>query len=312
MNVLATLRRQCGRLAWTLPQIFNGLRYQFSTARPTPLDTAQMARLEVARSATVNGNNSPAEPRNRSFRVGCWNISYGQRYEQVLAALKEMDADIYVLQEVDVGCRRSGDRNVAQHLARELSLHYVFGSEFQELAQQRATEPARHGHAILSRFPIARPRVLRFEHQANDWSRDFMQPRRGGRMALVAEIELDDQTLVIYNTHLESRGDEDGRTRQMQEILADAQAHHPNSPVIVAGDLNTRLARGHQASPVIECAEKQQFADATGDAVPCAPGGPRLDWILTRGLQAISVPAHPWTRASDHQPISADLQLPRR
>lgn len=307
-----TLRRQCSRLAWTIPQIFNGLRYRFSTARPTPLDRAQMARLVVARSATFNGNNLPAEQGIGSFRVSCWNISYGQRYEQVLAAMKGIHADIYVLQEVDVGCRRSGDRNVAQHLARELSLHYVFGSEFQEMAQQRAAEPARHGQAILSRFPIARPRVLRFEHQPNDWSQDFMQPRRGGRMALVAEIELDDQTLVIYNTHLESRGNEDGRTRQMQEIMADARTHQPNSAVVVAGDLNTRLARGHQTSPVIDCAEEQQFTDATRDAAPCTPGGARLDWILTCGLETISVPAHPWTRASDHQPISADLQLPRR
>jgi hypothetical protein len=39
--------------------------------------------------------------------VVSWNIAQGARYELVRDALAELDADVYLLQEVDMGVRRS-------------------------------------------------------------------------------------------------------------------------------------------------------------------------------------------------------------
>ncbi len=73
-----------------------------------------------------------------SLRVVSWNIAQGARYERVRDALDEIDADIYLLQEVDIGVRRSDYRNVARDLAHDLDLNWVFAGEFQEIGQARA------------------------------------------------------------------------------------------------------------------------------------------------------------------------------
>ena len=110
------------------------------------------------------------------------------------------------MQEVDLDARRTDFRDVARSLANELQMNYAYGVEFQELTQGKSGQPALHGQATLTRFPITDARVLRFENQPKDWSRDWFQPREGGRMALVTRIQTPGAEFVIYNVHLESRG----------------------------------------------------------------------------------------------------------
>ena len=95
-----------------------------------------------------------------------WNIAYGRRCERHADVLASLEPDVCLLQEVDVGCRRSGFRNVAQWLAERLEMNWLFGGEFQEIGQGRADAAALTGQAILSRYPITSPRVIPFAHQA--------------------------------------------------------------------------------------------------------------------------------------------------
>ena len=53
------------------------------------------------------------------------------------------------------------------------------------------------------------------------------------------ELDRAGQLLVIYNLHLESRTNEDGRLLQLEEFLRDAVRYPASTPVIIAGDLNT-------------------------------------------------------------------------
>src|ERR1700730_14462470 len=69
------------------------------------------------------------------IRVVDWNIDRGEKLSGGIDFLASPNADLLVLQEVDVNTRRARRLNVAEEVARALGMNYVFGCEFQELAE---------------------------------------------------------------------------------------------------------------------------------------------------------------------------------
>jgi endonuclease/exonuclease/phosphatase family metal-dependent hydrolase len=119
--------------------------------------------------------------------------------------LESQNADLLILQEVDLNARRTKRVNVAEEIARQLGMNYVFGREFEELTQDSPTSPAYHGQATLSRWPLAHPRLIRFHRQSNFWRPRWFLPRTepfeerlGGRIALVTQIEGAGRGLTVY------------------------------------------------------------------------------------------------------------------
>ena len=243
------------------------------------------------------------------LRVVSWNIARGTRFDQVREVLAGLDADVYVLQEVDWDCRRSGDRSIASDLAEALNLNWVFAGEFQEIGEGRPGRAALTGQAILSRYPIEEISVLRFERQAAlRWNLDPFQPRRGGRIALRARSG----GVVVYNAHIESARDDRFRVRQVNEILAD-HVRKPDSaaPLILAGDLNTGPP---QHSPVVQSIISAGLTDALGGGSEWRKTSMRhqypLDWIFVKSLEAAGGHVSDHGQASDHFPLFATLSVP--
>lgn len=251
----------------------------------------------------------------KSLRIVDWNIDRGRQLQGVTDFLVGVNADILILQEVDLNARRTHRLNIPETIARKLEMNYVFGREFQELVQGSRDFPAYHGQATLSKWPISKPRLIRFSRQSHFWQPHWFLPkiepfqeRLGGRIALVAEINVAGQKLVTYNLHLESRGNDELRISQLAEVLSDATCYDADCPVIVAGDFNIDASKATAAL---------QLAGATfQDAVACprAPTTPahglferrrRIDWAFFRGpLRASSGRVHGNVKASDHYPIS--------
>jgi len=105
--------------------------------------------------------------------------------------------------------------------------------------------PAYHGQATLSKWTISKPRLIRFSRQSHFWQPRWFLPkiepfqeRLGGRIALVAQINVAGSRLMTYNLHLESRGSDALRISQLGEVLSDTAGCDIDCPVIVAGDLN--------------------------------------------------------------------------
>jgi endonuclease/exonuclease/phosphatase family metal-dependent hydrolase len=248
-------------------------------------------------------------PADGHLTVVSWNIAQGARYERVRDALAGLDADIYLLQEVDMGVRRSDYRRVAKDLAHDLGLNWVFAGEFQEIGQSRRNIPALTGQAVLSRYPIDNAFALPFENQARlRWRLDPFQPRRGGRLALRAESA----GVLVYNAHIESARDDQFRHKQIDEMLFDhLKPERTDRPVVFAGDFNT--GNVPDKSPIVRCLTDEGFVDALG-----ALETPRrtsvnhvhpLDWIFIRNMapmrgRVIEVP-----RASDHFPLEAAVSV---
>src|SRR5437016_2396867 len=112
----------------------------------------------------------------RSIRVVDWNIERGLHLPEVLDFLAAAKADIVTLQEVDLNARRTHHLNIAQEIAQRLQMNYVFGREFEELSQGSSDNPAYHGQATLSRWPISNPRIIRFQKQSTFWRPHWYVP----------------------------------------------------------------------------------------------------------------------------------------
>lgn len=116
-------------------------------------------------------------------------------HEETLAERYLLDyADIIILQEMDVGMKRSGYRNSPKELAEALKMNYAYvpayleidkvnlgiedfrnadGTLNQEMARMIEVDPKRYrglfGSAVLSRYPIVKVEVIPLIHQGYDW-----------------------------------------------------------------------------------------------------------------------------------------------
>lgn len=220
--------------------------------------------------------------------------------------------DVILANELDDGCVRSGGRDTTRELAERLGMNYVFGLEFIELVNGEDPKGF-HGNAILSRWPIKQAKIVRLPEQYN-WYFD-RQRRIGGRLAILAELDVNGRGVGVGTIHLENRTHGPGRKAQLEAILREAEAMFPGMPVALGGDLNTNTFDGRDKDAIREIAGSPELqrrcledvaawegalpaANAAGyRAVPEAPiltrrkplpgGGHldlRLDWLLLRDL----------------------------
>lgn len=220
--------------------------------------------------------------------------------------------DVILANELDDGCVRSGGKDTTRELAERLGLNYVFGLEFIELVNGEDPKGF-HGNAIFSRWPIKQAKVLRLNEEYN-WYFD-RQRRIGGRNAILAELDVNGQSVGVATVHLENRTHGEGRLRQMELVFQEVDKMFPNMPVVLGGDLNTNTFDGRDKDAINEIAGSAELqrrcledvaqwesvlprADALGyQAVPAQPistrrkplpgGGSldlRLDWLLLQGV----------------------------
>ena len=254
----------------------------------------------------------------RSMRILSWNINRGQQPDAVIEFLRDAKADVILLQESDVNARRTHRRNVAREIAQALGMNYIFGCEFEELTQGNQDSPALHGQATLSRWPISASRILRFRRQSGFWRPRWFIPktqksqrRLGSRMALVSLIAWSERPLIVYNLHLESRGNDELRRSQLAEVLNDTRQYDSELPVVIAGDFNLDLAREPAVPGILERPFDNPFNN--GKICPATSRsrlgrGRSIDGIFTRGpLASVGAQVHDSVVASDHYPISVTL-----
>lgn len=264
----------------------------------------------------------PARPWSRDFvRVISWNIERGLRFPGILEFLRTTQADLILLQEVDLNARRTHYRGVASELAQALHLNVVFAKEFQELSQGSRGSPAFQGQATLSPWPLSNGRVIQFRDQSDFWKPRWYVPqlgvfqrRTGGRIALVADANVYGRKLAIYNLHLESKGDDARRLRQLGEVLEDSRRYGDRSMFVIGGDLNFNAGHG-QAARVLRDAGFHDAVRLSGRPTTPVHGSSRhagaIDWIfVSTGLESQGR-VHDDVHESDHYPVSATIATSR-
>lgn len=275
-----------------------------------PISASDPATLDSIRT----GSFAPPKAFPGEVRIVDWNIARGRQLDRVAKTLTELEADICLLQELDLNAARTNRRDIARDLAQAVHMNYVFAPAFQELGQGKSGAAALHGQAILTTLPIRSSRMLRFASQTRFWKPyplvpnwGIMQRRLGGRIALVVEFGASKTTLVVYNLHLESRGFGVTRMRQLREVLADARQYGPDVAVIIGGDLNTKYRPGLFESKLTA----EGFQNCLGNRhVRTHVLIGALDWIFVRGGGACeNARVVRGSKASDHDPIVAHINL---
>ena len=281
-----------------------------------------------------DGFAPPAPAAKREIVVLAYNIErgFGQR-EQLDLLLHDPGVptpDVLLLSEVDRGCRRTQFRNVAREYAQAFGYYYVYATEFVELPGSRGEsglyDPplCEHGNAIVSRWPLANVRQIRFA-QNRSWytSVGFPnpdEPRLGGRVAIAADLRVGDRLLRLYALHLESNPPLSVRDAQVREVLDDAQGVF--YPVVVGGDLNTyemafalyggfedQNMRAFREAGFLDAHAGLSLADryTAIDQLPLV-----IDLIYARGAKTLAPGVCPGSRCdplSDHRPVWASVAL---
>lgn len=208
------------------------------------------------RTCTHGERRAPAQGRDR-LRVVHWNIEKGKQLERIIRRLTEdpylADADVYCLNEVDVGMARSGNVDVASVLAEALHCDFVFVPSYLECTKgpdEEAFAPGEntrglHGLAILSRHEIQRAEVVPLPHCFDYFA--FFEKRFGRRQVLIAQISWGSTPLVVATTHLEVRNTPECRAMQLSPLppALDAfrRAGSSRAPCVLTGDFNTNSFR---------------------------------------------------------------------
>jgi len=236
------------------------------------------------------------------FRVATYNVHKCRGLDLRVApgrigdVLCEVDADIVALQEVLSVGGAEAHRDQAHYLADRLNMEPVLGLV-------REMGGGLYGNVILSRFPIVGRKLS-----------DLSVRRREERGCLRADLALDGYVLHVFNVHL---GTSFFERREQARMLTGTEAlEHEDrrGPRLVMGDFNewtagltTKLLRTRFQS--LDVRERLLHARTYPGVLPLL----HLDHIYhDPQLRVASAKLHR-TRlsllASDHLPLSADLEL---
>lgn len=180
-----------------------------------------------------------------------WNIERGYQLPRIIELLRRQvadGADIIALQEVDIGCERSGWIDTGKRIAEALEMNYIFVCEFHELYSPLRPPSAQgggvHGNAILSRYDFRSTWAIH-HRETFAWNRlghTKKEPRVGERFTLGAELVTPNGVVVVYSAHFEVFTGITGRLQSYREILNDSTQRiaKGGSPYqVILGDFNT-------------------------------------------------------------------------
>lgn len=209
------------------------------------------------------------------------------------AVIKQQNAGLVALQEIDVNTRRSGKINEAEQLAAKAGYPSIF------FAKAMDYDGGEYGILILSKYPLSETKGYRLP----------MDSVKGGeqRMLATATVALPNgKTLRFGCTHLEAYN-KISRKLQIKEISR--IAGETSLPFIVAGDFNA-----NEGSEVINILDKNFTRTCNNCPSTFWEGGETgaIDFIATRPKDTFTVLLHNVVQnkeASDHMPVVAELQL---
>lgn len=227
-----------------------------------------------------------AVPRNLSvmtFNIKGGRVSPGE-LGGIADVIRSAGADVVLLQEIDKNRRRSGNVDQPAIIASHLGMQSVFG------ANDWITDRGGYGTAILSRFPI-------------DGYDNTHLPNRGGkeqRGLLRANIIVEGQRLVVFNTHLDHTSDSLRQT-QIGAVMAKVNAY--DGAKLLGGDLNAGSGSGVLGTALATLSDAGASLGASHD------GGGRVDYLLPNSWLAAGNGRVSPTRLSDHHAVTIDFSM---
>lgn len=257
-----------------------------------PLEIEEADPVAEVASALVSGESQLNGGSVDNLKIMSYNIHHGrdlfQRYslDEIVETIKESNADIIGLQELDNGVARSRFQDQIKFLSQSLSMEYAYGYNYNVLGGM-------YGNGILSKYPI------------ESYENFHLPSGREQRGLLSATINVEGKKVTFLTTHL-------GLTQEERRIQVQAINKYLDTipyPAILVGDFNAR-----SNSEEVQLLTKRMIdaAYATGNEAQPTFDLPmlssRIDYILLD--QAFHLQDYKVTksRGSDHYPITATIQ----
>lgn len=228
----------------TTPELFAHPVYQ-------RLEPTIQKVLQTPETGSFVAGVAPARSR---YRLLAWNLERGIELDRQIEAFRHngylKTCDVILLTETDVGMARSGNRAIAQTLAREIGMHYAFIPCYLNLAKGSGVEYdvkgendlGLHGNAILSRYPISHIRPISLKNGKDKMA--GREKRLGAQTALAGEIHFPNYCLTVVSVHLDAQSTQRHRRDQMRDVIKGLDA---DGPIVIGGDWNTTTYNSSRA-----------------------------------------------------------------
>jgi endonuclease/exonuclease/phosphatase family metal-dependent hydrolase len=229
------------------------------------------------------------------LRVLIYNIHHGEGTDQILdldrvaRVIRDADADVVLLQEIDRNLSRTKRMDFPALLAEALDMKGYFEPNL-------AWDGGEYGNATFTNLPVTDHENIALPNPHNE------EPRG----ALRTTVTLGSQSIDIWNTHFGLKSDE---RRAQAEALA---SHLREVPSIVGGDLNEVISHA-PLRPLLDLLRSTAAPGSTQGTVPAVRPLRRIDHLLVSphfDVVSDEVIRSPETAvASDHLPCLAVLKL---
>lgn len=277
-----------------------------------------------------------------ALRVVEFNAESGKHWKEFSEMVKTdgrlQNADIILLNEMDIGMARSGNTHTTRKLAMTLGMNYAWGLEFVELTngnriEQNVTKSMKnalglHGNAILSKCKLFDPIIIRdpldevfFSRKPAHENDVGHEIRLGGRMGLFAKTQMGDEAnpdeipIVVGSVHKVNPSNH-------RATLSKYFQSNPPQAILVSGDVDRSFCIEAQLKNVGSPRKKTWPANCANGHV----GRTRGDIFCGRHVMApfpdhVVMPCHPAPakggsnnsgtilQISDHGIISIDLVI---
>jgi len=94
---------------------------------PEPLPAPGQCVCHDFRDNSLTARHITAAKERGSLRMITFNIERGYQLDRIIQQLKQVDADVLSLQEIDIHCERSQWKDIGVEIAKALKLNYMFG-----------------------------------------------------------------------------------------------------------------------------------------------------------------------------------------
>ncbi|NGX33696.1 MAG: hypothetical protein K1060chlam1_00036 [Candidatus Anoxychlamydiales bacterium] len=203
----------------------------------------------------LNVNKKDINAKSFTLKVASYNIHFGigletdspyidknsyiKRLDKIAQILKDIDADVVLLQEIDSASKRSHYINQANYLAKVAGYNYFTQAPTLKgkvhINFHKVVGKIEHGQAILSKYPIEYSEAIVFDYAS--YMPFFVKWLYDPHGAQKCVINFHGKKINFINLHLDPWS-QDQREEQIQKIKK-LWLRDKNTPTIIGGDFNS-------------------------------------------------------------------------